>query len=136
MSWVVGEHSFEEAAFGLENLPFPDVALRAAFIAGQQIAYGGQTGLKKGKRDYYHRIFLKQADRFSTTYRDKVEYIYYCRPAPTAIQLKASTEKSLKKVAIDPSKLVMPTPEDEEKLNGIKAMFGDSSSDSSESDAE
>ena len=135
MSWVVGDTLFEDAAFELKQLPFPDTALRMGFVSGQQIAYGGQTALKKGKRDFYHRLFLRQADRFSSTYRDKVEYIYYCRPAPASIQLKESTKQSLKRSSIDPSKLVMPTKEDEEKLNGLKAMFGDSSSSSSESES-
>ena len=129
MSWVVGDHDFEQPAFDPVDLPFPDLKLRVAFIAGQQIAYGGQLSLSKGKRDYFHRLFLKQADRFSGHFRDKVEYIYYCRPAPASVKLKRSTEQSLK-VKIDPSKLIKATKEDEEKLDGIKGMFNNYSSSS------
>lgn len=131
MSWVVGDSAFEEAAFDATNLPLPDLALRVAFTAGQQIAYGGQTRLKRGKRDFYHRMFLREANRFSTHFRDKVEYIFYLRPAPVDIVLKRSTRENLYK-KIDPSKIIKATKQDEEKLQGIKLLFDETSSSDSE----
>lgn len=128
MSWVVADHSFEEPVFDTANLPYPDIGLRVALVTGQQIAYGGQTGLKQSTKAFYHRIFKKQANRFAPYYVDKVQYLFYCRPPPRKVELKKST---LRKSRV-PQEIIPATKEDEEKLEGIKAIFGDSSSSDSE----
>lgn len=129
MSWVVGDHSFEKPAFPKENLPFPDIRVRLGLISGQMIAYGGQTNIRRGFKMLCYRIFKLEGHRLSEAYRDKVEYIFFCRPPPKNIQLKESTKSSLK---LNPDEIIPATEEDDEKVHGIKSMFGYSSSSDSD----
>eukprot|EP00515_Schizochytrium_aggregatum_P021091 CAMPEP_0202104136 /NCGR_PEP_ID=MMETSP0965-20130614/5297_1 /ASSEMBLY_ACC=CAM_ASM_000507 /TAXON_ID=4773 /ORGANISM="Schizochytrium aggregatum, Strain ATCC28209" /LENGTH=150 /DNA_ID=CAMNT_0048672979 /DNA_START=20 /DNA_END=469 /DNA_ORIENTATION=+ len=129
MSWVVGDADFEEPAIPRDLLPFPPVPTRVAFVMGQQIAYGGQTGLRKGFKNMCFRFFKLHASAFTEFYRDKVEFIHFCRPAPPKeVHLK---ERTMAPVDLD--SLEFATPQDDSKLDGLKGMFG-TDSDSSSSD--
>ncbi|GBG31989.1 Hypothetical Protein FCC1311_082142 [Hondaea fermentalgiana] len=134
MSWVVGDAAYEDPAFPREaNLPSPPVHLRVAFVAGQIVAYGGQTKLRKGFRTMCFRFFKKHSQLFTEFYRDKVEFIHFCRPAPAPeVHLKESSRKALE--TVDVSKLEFATPQDDSKLDGIKGMFGSDSSSEDEDD--
>jgi len=133
MSWVIGDSSFESFAFDKKNLPKPNLQLRVGFVAAQIIAYGGQTSIRKGFRNLCFRLFKATAHQFTEFYKDKVEYIHFCRPAPPAkIELKETTRAFVKKTIED---LEFASPEDDGKLDGIKGMFGGDES-SSEDDVE
>lgn len=125
MSWVVGDDSFEKPAFSRDALPFPPVALRAALVAGQMISYGGQLQLRGGFRKMCYRLFKKNSVLFTDFYRDKVDYIHLCRPAPPpVVHVKRRPRPE------GPIVLEQATPEDDSKLQGLEAMFGASDSDS------
>lgn len=135
MSWVIGDASYEDPAFSREYLPCPPVNLRVAFVMGQIVAYGGQTKHRKGFRTMCFRFFKKHSELFTEFYRDKVEFIHFCRPAPPPeVHLKESSRKALEEV--DVSKLEFATPQDDSKLDGLKGMFftSDSSSDEESDD--
>mmetsp|Transcript_23882 Transcript_23882/g.38075 ORF Transcript_23882/g.38075 Transcript_23882/m.38075 type:complete len:398 (-) Transcript_23882:1229-2422(-) len=130
MSWVVGDETFEQPAFSRDLLPYPPIKARVGFVAGQMIAYGGQTGLKKGFKTLCYRLLKRNKELFSEFFADKVEYIFYCRPAPRGdVPVK-------KKEPVDISKLEFATEKDDAKLNGLLGMFGADSSSSEEEDDE
>src|SRR5690606_9481635 len=99
MSWVVGAPEYEPSALASNPLPAAAPALRArlGLATGQIIAYSGQTSPRKSLRTLCFRAFKRQAAFMSAYYRDKVEFIHFCRPAPPAeVHLKASSAQQLK----------------------------------------
>lgn len=120
MSWVVGNANFEKPCFDLSNLPYPSLTIRIAFIAGQIIAYGGQTGLKRGFKNLMYRVFKRHSKQLGVDFADKVEFINFCRPPPAAGDIPIK-----EKPVIDIDKLEFATAEeDEQNLHGMKGIFG------------
>jgi hypothetical protein len=108
MSWVVGDSRFEQPAFAPEgNVPFPCLGLRVAFAAAQLIAYGGQTvNTNKSKtrsQAFYYRIYKRNHTMFNEWYRDKVEYLYHCRPPPAASKVCKPPKNGNAAESVDPA---------------------------------
>lgn len=133
MSFVIGDKNYESPAFDeTKYLPIPPFELRLSFIAAQLIAYSGQTLISKGDRKFYYRIFEKNMDMFSSFYIDKVLYLYHIREPPSG---KVQFKKNF--VYKDPNKKIVKVTEKEEQVyNGMKGLFVDSDTSSSESEEE
>ena len=118
MSWIIGDEAFEEPAFPRTHLPQPPLALRAGFVSGQLLSYGGQVRLKGAMRSICTRLFRGQRNVLTPWYVDKVEYLVICRPPPKNVQLRKRRNGE------DENKpMVRATEEDDKPLDGFKGLF-------------
>jgi len=124
MSWVVGDERFERRALREcdELGPLdPPVAWRVALVAGQLINYAGQTGLRKGHKSFYFRVFAKHQRAFTDDYVDKVRHLHLLRDAPKP----AAADRP----KVDYSKFTYDADESRvarDRVDGIRALFGSS----------
>eukprot|EP00924_Labyrinthula_sp_SR-Ha-C_P001690 snap_masked-scaffold_18-processed-gene-6.43-mRNA-1 protein AED:0.04 eAED:0.04 QI:0/0/0/1/1/1/2/0/392 len=112
LSWVIGDPSFEKPAFEFKGMP--SLEQRLGLVCGQLINYSGQTGLKKGDRDFYF-LTGNKLNNFTEEFVDKTKFLYFMRPPPKRVELK---KKNLEKVEI-----IKATEEDNKVFTGMKDIF-------------
>jgi hypothetical protein len=115
ISFTFSDPGFERPFLGSEHLPFPEFELRLALMSSQMIAYQGNAPLSSFRSKQYYAAFNARRHFLSPVFADKVEYLYWCRPPPSAAQ----PPKITKPIASKQREWVPSSSDDEDKGFGV-----------------